>query len=800
MKKNIIILFIQITLLQSVFSQEYTLMGKFINQEQEPIEFAKVSLYQNDTVLVNGTVTDSLGIFSLSIQEGVYTVKLEKTKVEYWTNRLELNKNIDLGTVEVDEAKILNEITVTNERPLWVRKPDRLIFNVENSIAASSGTLLDALRVTPGVQVVATSISIIGRSNVLILIDDRNVHLSGESLMNYLSSISAESIQSIEVMTTPPAKYDAQGAGGIINIRYKKGRRNSWKNTAQVNTYQGFYGSYSFMDNFSYNKNKLSFDVNLNALKGEDIRLAYMDTYYSTQTWIEQMQTKVARESYSGRLNIAYQVSEKSSLGAIIDYGQYAPPKNKTTGNGSVIENNSIVNRIYTIGEELNKDDWLSANVNYDLQFGEKGGNITVNFDYFDFSNKNRGFFNSKHTHINGTDILHMIGENQSDLGIENYSGKIDVQHLGGIISYGAKTSSTQTNSKVGFLNMATGSPIEDTTKTNRFTYQENVHAIYANAMYGSQKIQMQLGMRYEYTETKSHSAQKDSTNKRGYGHFFPTAFLMYMINDVDFLNVNYSRRIGRPKFWEMDPFRMQLNAYSYVEGNPFLQPEFDNTVELTYGFKQQLYLQASVSNTSQGYAQITRVDSITKVQALVRDNFYSFTKYTIGAYYGFYDLNWLETQVQAQAYWGTTKLKNDSYKDIFSLYAGNGGVLQMYNLIKNIDKKNKLNFEVAYSYNFPTKILMFEMKETHSVDLGMRLYLFDRDLSFRLYVQDIFKTAIPNNYSTSDGVRQRIAFYEQPPRFVTLSVRYRFGNKTVKSIDKEFGNQDEQNRSKKNN
>jgi len=799
------ILFINMTIWLTVISlslsySQHSLMGMVVNLQQLPIEFVKVTFYQNDTMFVESAITDSTGFFSVSLQAGNYTIKFEKAGVEYWTTSVEnYSGNVDLGTIALDETKILGEVQVMDEKPLWVRKPDRLIFNVENSIMAASGTLLDALRITPGVQVGTNNISIVGRSNVLILIEERNVHLTGESLMNYLSSISAESIQSIEVMTTPPAKYDAQGASGIINIRYKKGRKNAWKNSTTLQTNQSFYGYYSITDNFSYNKNRLSFDINIDGGIGYSYQLIDMGLYYPSQTWTDIGTTKVGRDNYSGRLNAAYQLSENSSLGMLVEHGQYVPPKNTSTANGEILENNIIKSRIYTLSEDLNREDWTSANLNYDLSFGEKGGNVTFNLDYFEINNKNNNFFNSSHTNANGTSILHIIGDNRSKLGITNYSGKVDVQHLGGLISYGAKTSSTETNSVVGFFDMTSKTPIEDTSRTNKFRYTENVQALYVNAMYGTNIIQFQLGMRYEYTHTKSHSQQKDSTNKRNYGNFFPTVFLMYPINRTDFININYSRRIGRPAFWEMDPFRMQLNPYSYIEGNPFLRPEYNNTFEITYGLKQKLYVQATIYNTSNGYAQLTRVDTTTKVQSLIRDNFYSTNQYSIALYYKFDLMNLIESQAVAQGHWGTSKLKNESYKDVFNLYDAKGGSFQIFNLIKNIDKKNMLNFEVGYTYNLPTKTLMFDIKETHSFDMGVRLYFMDRDLAFRAYIKDLFKTAIPYNESTSDGVRQSVTFYEQPPQHIVISARYQFGNKTIQTVDKEFGNEEELKRSKKN-
>jgi len=782
-----------------VFTQEqYTVTGRFVNQQQTPIELAKISLYDSDSTIVNVEITDSLGVFLLSAQEGKYTAKLELLGVKYWSKTIELNTNIDLETVEIDETKVLTEITVTATKPLIERKIDRLVFNVENSVVAGSGTLLDALKITPGVVVNNNSISIIGRGNALILIDERNVHLSGESLINYLNGISTDAIQSIEVMTTPPVKYDAQGSGGIINIKYKKGRKNSWQNNIYAGWIQGFYSRNLITETFLYNKNKLSFDVHLTLTNGYDRRITNTYIDFPTQTWSEQGRTKAGVGSYDEKLNISYKLSEKSSIGAILSINQYAPPNNRSLANNTIIQNGLINGSIYTIGEEKNTENTHAANVNYDITFGkQEGSNVDVNLDYFDNTNKNKNFFNSNHTAIDKKIILHAIGENNSDLRIENYSAKVDAQHFGGAIQYGAKTSTTETNSKVGFFDMSSGTAIEDLTKNNKFKYKEEVNAAYMNLAAGVEQFNLQLGMRYEHTKTYSHSQQKDSNNKRDYKHFFPSAFLMYAINETDALNISYSKRIERPSFWEIDPFRMQINAYSYVEGNPFLQPKIEDNYELSYS-NGKLYVHADMAIAKNEFTQFTRVDSITKIQAVLRDNFYGSKMYSFGFYYRFDYLNWLETQVQGDIYYATTSIDEPKYKDVFAIKNGTGGAFHLYNFFKNITKNNNFEFDVSYRYSMRTKVLMYDIKDVHRVDIGTRLYFSNRNIYLRLYVEDLFKTAIPDITMNVDGVKHRMQVYPHT-QHVWIGIRYSIGNKIITKIEKEFGNQEEQERGIKN-
>jgi len=779
----------------NIFSQQHSLTGKFINHEQNPIEFAKVSIYQDDTVFVNVTITDSLGVFSLTIQEGVYTVKLEKTNIEYWINIIELNKNIDLGTIQVDETKILSEITITNERPLWVRKPDRLIFNVENSISASSGTLLDALKMTPGVLVTQTSISIIGKGKALILIDERNVNIYSESLMNYLSSISAESIQSIEVMTNPPAKYDAQGSGGIINIIYKKGRRNSWKNNTRVASIHDFYSNYFLFDNFYYNKGKIYFDIHASVRKGNIRLIDNTETDYPDQKWVEKGHSKVGNDGHSQRIVFDYQLSDNASIGTLVEFSQTLPQTDYSKYEGKVTQENKLISEIYTNNRDKRNENFFSSNINYIQNFGQKTsskkGELQFNFDYFNNDNKKQNYFDSKHTYLNGVNILHTIGENKSNLNIENYSGKIDLNYLDGTIECGGKMSSTTTSSDFTFFDL-----ISYDNKINKFRYIENINALYFNWNKEFDYIHFGVGLRYEHTLTKSYSEQKNEINIHNYNNLYPTIALTYLTNENTFFNLSYNRRVNRPAFWELDPFRTQINAYSYEEGNPFLKHSFSHNVTMDYNYQQVLNLQFSFQKSTQESMQFTRLDSITKIQATLRDNFISSESYTLSTSYIFDECTKWESQFYLEFYYTKTRITKKLYENIFLIQNGIGGVFDWFNSITPFVNQN-IKLELSYQYTFPTKMFIYKDKGTHNINLALLFVFYNEKIKVRIYGNDIFRSSIPYSMIYSEGMKQKISVYQEP-RSVILSLNYSFGNSTIRTLEKETGNKEEQNRSRR--
>ena len=290
------------------FSQAHFINGKVVDSAGNPVEFANVVIKDQNGKIVEGTITDQKGIFRLKAKEGTYKLTISflgyedwdlgyedwDMGYEDWDKEMMMHKNQDLGIIILSESKSdLGEVVVTVEKPVIEKKVDRLVFNVEHSISASSGTVLDALRKTPGVAVDQDgAISMIGKGGVSVLIDDRMLQLSGEDLTNFLQSIASDDVKSIEVITTPPAKYEAEGAGGLINIQYKKGRKNAWNNSLRAAYTQATYPSYSLGNAFSYSKNKLRLFVSADAKTGSKARLTTAKIDFDIPRFIYSIQYK----------------------------------------------------------------------------------------------------------------------------------------------------------------------------------------------------------------------------------------------------------------------------------------------------------------------------------------------------------------------------------------------------------------------------------------------------------------------------------------------------------------------------
>lgn len=222
-RQNMILLMLMLFLASiNIYSQQYEIKGRVVGDlSNKPIEFVNATLMKNDSIY-SGAVTDSLGVFMVTAPKGDYTLKLEYFGEIAMNNELNILSNIDLGTLKIKESVQLQEIVIEAKKPLIQRKVDRLVFNVENTVSAHGGDVLDVIKITPGLKVQNDQISMIGKNGVSVMIDDRLIQLSGDELINFLKALKSDDIKDVEVITTPPAKYEAEGNGGIINIKFKK--------------------------------------------------------------------------------------------------------------------------------------------------------------------------------------------------------------------------------------------------------------------------------------------------------------------------------------------------------------------------------------------------------------------------------------------------------------------------------------------------------------------------------------------------------------------------------------------------
>ena len=780
-----------ITFVYSIsFGQKFT--GKIIDTQNMPISFDNVvAKDKTDNSLITGVISDENGVFSINVKKG--NVYLEISFVGFTSKKINPTQSI-IGTIVLEEeGQQLQEVVITARKKLIQQKVDRLIFNVENTVAGTGGTALDALKTTPSVNVDTNKLTIVGKGNVRVMVNDRMIQLSGNELIAYLNTIASDDIKNVEVITTPPSKYDAEGNSGLINIVLKKSKENSWNNQLRTSYTQATYPLLNFGNTFNYNKGKVSLIASLNATKGQTAQFNQFDIVYPSASTATNLDMKNKENIISGRLGFDYTITKKATIG-VLYAGSFENKGIKDGGKTLVNDGNGT----FTIneGNANTKNKNHSINVHYIQKLDTLGKKLSMDFDYFNFNNSsNRGFSSEQFI----TNPSFFEAENNTNQNIKNYSGRIDIEHPSkwANFSYGVKATVTKTDSDVAFYNTTTGTPIFDSTQSNEFMYSENINAIYADMSKSlGKKWQTKIGLRFENTRTKGVSKTNNQTDINSYNKLFPSVFLGYNPSRNNMFNLSYSRRIQRPSFERLNPFRFYINPISYQEGNPFLRPQISENLEVKHIYKGKLISKAFVSYVDDGYFNIIKAEDGEQQRIVVTfDNFYTAYNYGLTETFLYNPTKWWNTTTQA-----TLSKMDTRYKDGFNLNAEllSGWNFQLYNRNTfHLNESKTVQAEATLIYASPQKLMYFSTSEMVDLNLGFKFSLLDKKLNCTLAINDILRRKATDVNTKTNGIDQTYYNYFDTRSF-KISLNYSFGNKKIKVNQRNSGNEGEQNRAKK--
>ena len=585
----------------SNFVNAQNISGKVIDNSQKPLDGASVFLMK-DSALVKTALADAAGAFSFTqVKPGAYHINITMMGFAAYKSGT-LERDTTLLVVMQPTGKELKEVVITSQKAFVEQKIDRTVVNVDALISNAGSTAYDVLEKSPGVLVdQGGAISLKGKSGVKIYIDDKPTYLSGADLENYLRSLSSATIDQIELMSNPPAKYDAAGNGGVINIRLKRNKAKGFNGGVNLSYSQGYYGRTNNGLNFTYRDNKVSLFGNMSYNTGNGFSDLDINRHFFTDKGIPDydfLQNSFIRrtsKSYNSKIGIDYYVSEKTTLGFVIT-GLINPGDVNTLNKSKFMSTaGNLDSTIVALNRQHRNFKNGSANINYRHQYDKKGRELTFDVDYLRYqANMDQSFDNTGYLpagNISTHDLL--TGNLPSNINI--WSAKTDYTHplsSGFKLESGLKSSYTKTDNIADYFIMNGGTTVPDYDKTNHFIYKEQINAGYLNINKDWKRISLQLGLRFENTVSDGHqlgNIQKpDSTFKRNYNGLFPTAYIQYKLDSAGnhSINFNYGRRIDRPYYEDLNPFLSPLDKFTYYTGNPFLKPSYTDNLELSYTWK----------------------------------------------------------------------------------------------------------------------------------------------------------------------------------------------------------------------
>jgi hypothetical protein len=772
-----------------IFSQ-LKINGKIVNMQNKPVESAEIILLK-DKKAVKSELSNSKGLFSLEAQSGTYLLEIRQIGILY-TKEIELSNDLELGTITVDLTKIQKGVTVNAKKKLIEKKIDRLVFNVENSIAAIGGDALDALRVAPGLSVQNDQITMIGRSSMNVMLNDRMINLSGDDLINFLKSLKTSDIKKIEIITNPPAKYDAQGNSGLINIVTKTAKSNSYNGSIRGSVSQAQKSIGTIGTSFNYQKNKTTLVSSINYSNGSLEPYQKYTLQYPTYLWKENNNKRNYLNNWSGRLGLDYKVSKNARIGleyAITDNLPLIKAENNSFIFNTMGLDSFIKNRARLDMKRLTNAYTLYAVINLDTM----GKKLNIDVDYLNYQSRTENTFFSNAYFANGNikPDQYFSAENLSNLDIDITTARLDFEFPTKKVqlNFGTKLSFIRNQSNVAFYNTTTGMAIIDPLQTNKFNYNENIQAAYISGFTKlTKKLEMQVGFRGETTQAKGIQTATNSKTINNYFKLFPTLYLNYPITKSQNISFNYGKRINRPTYNNLNPFRFYSTSFNYAEGNPFLQPYITHNFELSHLYKNY-YTMLYINYLSNAYDQVTIVQPNTIIQKVRPENFYN--QMNIGIYQGYsyrYKNIW-ENNSTLTLFHSKSK---STIQNIIPNVSAWSGSLNTTNTF-TVDKKKIFKAEVGFTYQTPSLAGSYKLSSYYQINLGFKGSIWKNKLQFAVNGFDVFKTNKQTFTQIVNGIRQENFDYADIRR-VRISLTYNFG-KTFKLNKKNEVNKDEKQR-----
>lgn len=790
------------------FSQSGTIIGLVKDKQDHPIPYATVTLLlSKDSTIIKGNMTDDNGIFAFNnVQENEYIVSVSQIGMrKNYSQKFIINKTVSekkLGTITLDdEAATLSEVTITSKTPTFERKPDRTIVNVSSDLTSGSSTAMDILEKSPGVTVDKDGkISMNGKSGVMIMIDDKPTHLSGEQLSTLLSGMSAEQINQIELITNPSAKYDAEGTAGIINIKLKKSKMYGANGSISLTTSQGVYNRSNSNLNLNLRNEKLNLFGNYDANRREMFSNIVLKRNFRkgeelTSVFDQTTRLKNNTSGHSVKTGIDYFINNNNTIGFVFN-GSFNPQTRSGSNYTTIFDGYSKIQSIINAENRNNvKFGDYSFNLNYESKLDTNGSKLNFDADFAKFLYQDHA--HSIYSNYDSLSTLSSINAlkyyTASDINIGSIKADFTKPLAKGWkLESGVKISFVHTDNNVLYHILEGEQEIPDTSRSNHFKYSENIIAAYSMVSKSWNKITIQTGLRGEQTLNKGYQQNNDSSFTRSYFKLFPTASISYNPSANHQWGLSYSRRIDRPDYQDMNPFRFYLDQYTYEQGNPFLRPQFSNNFELSYTFKHALSGMFAYSRTRDIITGITRQNDSTHVTYMHQENLDINDNYSLSLSLPVPIAQWLTSNNSLTA--------NYSYFD--SQFAGAllkvGKMNYSFNSSNQLQLKHNLSLQVDLRYNSPEQFAIFYIKSSYGVSLSIQKKILHEKGKIKLSAQNIIRnkyTSVDANFQNMDfSIRQR-----RDNQFISISFSYSFGKTNLAASRKHVtGAEEEKSRIKR--
>lgn len=749
----------------------------------EHIEYATVALFrESDNELAGGTITKRNGRFYLgSLKSGDYYLRISFLGYEdKFIRNITIgppNYTAALGKIEIHpNITSLKEVVIDGSTPRIDYKIDKKVINVGKQITSISGTAVDVLENVPSVKVdIEGNVSLRGSTGFQVLIDGRPSILEANEA---LQQIPASTIDNIEIITNPSAKFDPDGTAGIINIITKKNKLNGFSGIVNANV--GLDEKYGGDFLLNYKKRNLNLfvgaDYNVRNFPGERTEERY--TFFEDTTFLTAMNgdNNRGRTRWGIRTGLDYNIGTSNLIGISLRYGDRRFDGNTHSNYVESTIPGSMVNRYTNFDETKRGGQFYDLQANYQKKFYKKGHQLIAEFSYA-----------GRDTEDNSTNELRDENGIVVD-GKKNYEAGPALRIRGKIdytlplsktdkfeAGYQARYSDSEEATSLEILNLETGDYEEQEEFTVNTTYLRNIHSLYS--MYAGElgNLGYQGGLRAEYTFRDVVSGgQKFGIDR---WDFFPSAHLSYKFPKEHQLMASYTRRIDRPRGWYLEPFITWQDAFTVRQGNPDLQPEYIDSYEMSYlkKFEENLLL------SLEGYYRVTH-NKVERVRSVYEENIMLLSIENVGKDFSlgmefllsYSPFEWWDLDIMGDFF--SYRVEGVLYDQDFSNQSNNWSS----RLNSTFKIKENSQFQLNSMYNGPSVTAQGRTEGYYMVNAAFRQNFMDNKLSLILQGRDIFATARREFSSEGPDFRTKSEFIRRAP-MLTLSISYKFNNYRTK-------------------
>jgi len=771
--------------------------GKIVNEKNEPMGAVTAYLINStNDIILKTAITKEDGHYAFeNVAAGSYYV--EARMIGYSVSRsavIAFNKTQQqLADLKLSPStNALAEVTIEGKRPLVENKQGKLILNVENSPLAAGNNGLDIVQRAPGVSLDNdNNLQLMGQSGVKVTIDGRQTYMTGEQLTTLLKSTDGNQIKSVEVIKSRSARDDAEGAVGTINIVMKKNKMEGFNgnfsataglgqkfrgNSALSLNYKKnnttYFGSYSYSDDKYVNRlniERIISNDGIETLFDQKSNLHIKDRTHTYKFGIEQKTSdrNVMSLQFNGSNNVELNDNDSKSL------------------IGPLTTIDSTLISLTQFKEGFNR---YSLNFNNEFKIDSTGKKLVLDLDWSKFKNSKKAdydnrLFNQNDQLIRDPELL----RSEMPIGIDIYVAKLDYNqplNKTSNIETGVKYSNVKSDNNLLFEEQLDNVWTNIVNRSNHFVYKEQIAAGYFDYDNQLGKWGIKAGLRGEYTMSDGHSITENKQVKRNYFDLFPSANLSYDAHENHIFSLGYSRKITRPNYRQLNPFDYFIDKYTSERGNPYLNPQYANELNLNYTLYKKYTVTFGYNAQTDAIVESMGQDSIKKTTWVTREN--------LGKNNSAF-LN-LSMPVQIAKFWSSNNNITAVYMNFDGAIAGavvnNSSFLFQVNSMSTFKLSPSLSAEMNLRYFSPFTYNIYKLESRWDAQIGFTKNFKDKRSSLKLAVSDVFNTSNQNLSTNFSSFNTKIR-QNQDRRVARLTYSYKFGN--LKNVTKKKSTDNEE-------